>query len=149
MSSVVLLRYYVPLRNLETMTTALTRGGLIPEWTLGDRLRKAREAAGLEQQELAQRIGVARTTISNAEKGKVNPRRIVINAWSLATSVPVEWLETGQAPQPDGPNEGLEGRALPHLDSNQKPADSRFPGLSPANIVISMPNRSNRGKVAA
>ena len=95
------------MRNLAVMTTSLSVGR-IPEWTVADRLRKAREDAGLEQQELAAMIGVARNTVGNAEKGKTAVRKIVLNQWSLATGVPVQWLETGKAPHSDDPNEGLD-----------------------------------------
>ena len=44
--------------------------GTVPEeWTMGDRLRKAREAAGFDQVDLAELIGVSRTTVSNHEVG--------------------------------------------------------------------------------
>lgn len=69
--------------------------GTIPEWTVADRLRKAREHAGMKQIELAEEIGVSRNSISNYESSVVAPRRIVINAWSAATKVPVSWLMTG------------------------------------------------------
>lgn len=120
------------MRNLERMTTALTQGGRIPEWTLGDRLRKAREEAGLEQQELAQMIGVARNTVSNAEKGKVNPRQIVLNQWSLATGVPLQWLQNGETPTggPGGGNFNMRARR----DSNSQPSDPYSEVRLPAQI---------------
>lgn len=67
----------------------------IPEWTVADRLRKAREHAGMKQSELAEEIGVSRNSISNYESSVVAPRRIVLNAWSRATKVPLAWLMTG------------------------------------------------------
>ena len=81
----------------------------IPEWTVADRLRKAREWAGLEQAELARRAGLARNTISNYEGGKVTPRRTGLLAWSMVTGVPVTWLENGESPQSGGPDGGLSG----------------------------------------
>ncbi|BAD56317.1 helix-turn-helix transcriptional regulator [Nocardia farcinica] len=104
------------------MTTA-HEVGRVPEIKIHHRFRIAREAAGMEQGELAKAIGVSRTSISNAELGKHTPRKIMVNAWAMATGVPVEWLETGRDPHSGGPNGGLESGALPHLDSNQKPAD--------------------------
>ncbi|WP_280317344.1 helix-turn-helix transcriptional regulator [Nocardia wallacei] len=94
--------------------------GRVPEIRLHHRLRIARETAGLEQGQLAELMGVSRNSVSNAESGKHTPRKILVNAWALATGVPVSWLETGNAPRPDDPDEGY---VLPHLDSNQKPAD--------------------------
>ena len=82
------------------MTAAVS--GRIPAWTRADRLRKARESAEMDQAELARRIGVSRNTVGNYESGRVEPRTIVINAWSLATGVSRQWLTDGTIP-PDGP----------------------------------------------
>lgn len=76
--------------------------GFIPEWTIGDRLRKAREATGLSQAQLAKAIDVSPKTVGNYEAGRVETRRIVLRAWSLRTGVPLMWLETGEAPSPEG-----------------------------------------------
>lgn len=81
--------------------------GLVPEFTIGDRLRKARETAGMDQGELAEAMGVSRRTVSNNESGHVKPRVIVIRAWALATGVSVEWLESGKVPEGGGPDSGL------------------------------------------
>ncbi len=91
----------------------------MPEFTVSDRLRKAREHAGMEQAELAELMGVARNTVSNNEKGKVAPRRIVMKAWALATGVSPQWLETGIAPQPEPEGDEL----CANRDSNPEPAD--------------------------
>ena len=69
--------------------------GRIPDITVPHRLRIARETAGLDQNELADKMGVSRGTISNAENGHRSPRKIVVNAWSAATGVSKEWLLTG------------------------------------------------------
>lgn len=83
------------------MTTGLQTTGTVPEWTRGDRLRKAREVAGYNQTELAQIIGVARTTVAGAEQHTREPRRPVLVAWSLACGVPLQWVETGETPPPN------------------------------------------------
>lgn len=76
----------------------------VPAWTVGDRLRKAREESGLSQQELADAIGVSRNTISNHEVGvgKREPQTLLLRAWAAATGVSVEWIRTGHAPPPPG-----------------------------------------------
>jgi transcriptional regulator with XRE-family HTH domain len=76
----------------------------IPEWTRGDRFRKARSMTGLTVQEFAGRIGISPKSVNNYEGDKVEPRKIVLNAWALATGVPVEWLETGEVPNNAGPD---------------------------------------------
>ncbi|WP_423243330.1 helix-turn-helix domain-containing protein [Actinomyces lilanjuaniae] len=104
--------------------------GTIPHFTIYDRLRKAREVSGLDQTELAERIGVSRTSVSSYEAGRIaRPRKIVLNAWGLATGVPVQWLETGEEPTPGPGDDGAPaggagaGGGLPRLDSNQQPSD--------------------------
>lgn len=82
------------------MTTQ--RHGTIPEWTLADRLRKARTLTGLNTADFAEVLGVSQKTVNNAESDKHGVRKIVLNAWSVATGVSVEWLETGIA-KPDPP----------------------------------------------
>ena len=89
--------------KLGHMTSAYETGH-VPEIQVHHRLRIAREFANLEQGELAERIGISRTSVSAAELGRTQPRKITLNAWALATGVPVTWLTTGQAPTmgPDG-----------------------------------------------
>ena len=78
--------------------------GRIPEWSIADRLRKARESAGLEQTELAAATSISRATISAAERGHRVPSRSNMRLWSMATGVPLAWLESGMTPpeSPDG-----------------------------------------------
>lgn len=68
--------------------------GRVPEWTVSDRLRKAREAAELEQKELSEVSGISRSTISAVENGK-RPSRATVRLWAMATGVPLEWIERG------------------------------------------------------
>lgn len=76
------------------MTTARGQswGKKRPEFTIVDRLRKAREEAGLEQRELADRIAVSRGTIGNYESGQTPPKVIVLRAWAAVCDVDEEWL---------------------------------------------------------
>ncbi len=60
------------------------------------------------------------STVQRTEGGQTKPRRTTLMVWAMATGVDLHWLETGNAPQSDGPDGGHQ---LPHLDSNQKPAD--------------------------
>jgi transcriptional regulator with XRE-family HTH domain len=78
----------------------------VPAWTRGDRLRKARLLTGLTARDFADKIGVSHGTVSNAEGDKHDVRKIVLNAWAMATGVPVEWLETGVASPSPTPPEG-------------------------------------------
>ena len=91
--------------------TASPYEGTVPEFTQGDRLRKAREMTGMKQREFASHIGVSHQTVTNAEKDHREVRKITMNAWSLATGVSVEWLQTGKAPEStNGPGGGADDR---------------------------------------
>lgn len=70
---------------------------------MGDRLRKAREDAGLSQSQLASVIGISRNTVGNAELGERQPLLVTVKAWAAATGVPVEWLQFGHI-NPDPPS---------------------------------------------
>jgi transcriptional regulator with XRE-family HTH domain len=69
--------------------------GVHLEFTLGDRLRKAREYAGLEIQELASAVDVHRQSVTRYETDRAKPKRGTVLLWSMATGVSVAWLETG------------------------------------------------------
>lgn len=79
------------------MTTAL-----IPDWTIGDRLAKAREVAGISIKEMAPILGVSRNTVSNYEHGHTRPTRAVVLAYAASSGVDIHWLLTGEVPVTDG-----------------------------------------------
>lgn len=61
---------------------------------------------GMTVAEFADRIGISDRTVNNAEGDKRAVRKITLNAWALATGVPLQWLETGEAPEEHGPHDG-------------------------------------------
>jgi transcriptional regulator with XRE-family HTH domain len=81
-------------------------GARVPQFTMADRLRKAREVAGLGQDELARELGVSRNTVGNYEAERVQPRRAVLMAWAMRTQVPLAWLLNGENPRQDGGPDG-------------------------------------------
>ena len=81
--------------------TSAYNDGVCPQVQVRHRLRIAREHAGYDQGQLAELVGVSRNTISNAETGTVEPRKIVVNAWALACGVPADWIWTGKQPEDD------------------------------------------------
>lgn len=76
----------------------------VPRWTLGERMAKARRAAGLNGAEMAERLSdalgkpISKQTISNWENDHTQPRNMlaVLDAW--AAECPTEytrrWLLT-------------------------------------------------------
>lgn len=67
---------------------------------IATRLRAARKAAGLKQEQLAHRCGTSFMTISEAERGKSTPRLETIAKFAEALNVTPEWLAYGIG---DGP----------------------------------------------
>ncbi|WP_212647643.1 helix-turn-helix domain-containing protein [Brachybacterium massiliense] len=76
--------------------------GTIPQWTIADRLRKAREMTGMDQSQFAEHAGLSRQGVNAAERGQSTPRRSTLKLWALSTGVPISWIETGEAPSPGG-----------------------------------------------
>jgi transcriptional regulator with XRE-family HTH domain len=77
--------------------------------TFGDRLAGAREAAGLSQEDLAQRLGVRLTTLQNWEEDLAEPRGNRLQMLAGMLNVSLTWLLTAEgdglqspdvAPQP-------------------------------------------------
>jgi transcriptional regulator with XRE-family HTH domain len=79
----------------------LMTGTQVPTFHQGDWLRKAREHAGLEKQQLADEIGIHRASVARYESGEQRVKRPVLIAWAMVTGVPLEWLETGVV-RPEG-----------------------------------------------
>ena len=63
--------------------------------TLGDRLAAAREAAGMNQAKLAQRLGVRKSTLVGWENDSAEPRANQVQMLTALLSVSLRWLLTG------------------------------------------------------
>lgn len=64
----------------------------LPKWTPGDRLRKAREHAGVTAEEMAVEIGRTARTVRNYELDATPAPLLVVRQYALRCGVPVEWL---------------------------------------------------------
>lgn len=62
---------------------------------LKDRILKAREDAGLTQQQLADATGKTRGAVAQWESGKTRPRHDVLLAIATSTGQDIAWLESG------------------------------------------------------
>ena len=54
-------------------------------WDMADRMRKAREVAGLDQRALAALLSIARASVSNYERRHTQPLPAIRKAWGLAS----------------------------------------------------------------
>lgn len=63
-----------------------------PTFSVADRLRKARVSAGLDQTEMASKIGVSRPTVSAWERGRSEPNVTQAARWAAVTGVSFGWL---------------------------------------------------------
>lgn len=84
--------------------------------TFGDRLAGAREALGLSQRELAERLGVRAKTIQHWEDDVKEPRANRLQMLAGMLNVSLMWLLTGEGPglaAPDArPTRSAEAEAL-------------------------------------
>ncbi|WP_141899274.1 helix-turn-helix domain-containing protein [Paramicrobacterium agarici] len=68
----------------------------IPQWTFGDRVRKARHESGMDQKEFAAAIGIKSSTLAAYETGRANPRfkdvPVLSKRLELLTRIPRSWF---------------------------------------------------------
>lgn len=63
--------------------------------SIGDRLRHARKLKGLNQADLAERVGVSQPAVANWESGVHDPRRVMLAKIADVLGVSREWLAGG------------------------------------------------------
>jgi transcriptional regulator with XRE-family HTH domain len=78
-------------------------GRSIPQFTLADRLRKARTDRNVTSREMAKVLNRSVSSIHGYENGSIPVRVDVVNAYALRLTVPVSWLLTGRDPGPIPP----------------------------------------------
>lgn len=66
--------------------------GAVPEWTLGNRILRARQFARLEQSDLATSCGVSRPLISKWERDLAEPRASQLQRIAEVCEVSYGWL---------------------------------------------------------
>ena len=74
--------------------------------TFGDRLAGAREAAGLTQEDMAQRLGVRLTTVQAWEEDMAEPRGNRLQMLAGMLNVSLTWLLTAEGDGLDAPSAG-------------------------------------------
>ena len=109
---------------------------VIPVWTLGDRLRKARKLAGLRQPDLSARlddrlpgnaVGTSHRSLNRYEVGETRPPEHVVAAWAEVTGVDQEWL---QGTQPSDSVIGPEWTLQDRLRKARKHAGLKLPEVA-------------------
>jgi transcriptional regulator with XRE-family HTH domain len=68
----------------------------IPVMDIKDRIKDARTKAGLNQSELARKIGTSPQTVQQWEQGKTSPRANKLYELSSVLGVTPEWLQFGK-----------------------------------------------------
>jgi transcriptional regulator with XRE-family HTH domain len=109
----------------------------VPTWTLGDRLAKSLDHAGVSVADMAEHLGVSRNTVGNYTSGRTEPRKVVVMAWALRCGVPLEWLTTGELDLTEDddrdPHEAMNDRRSRRRTPSERPTSrSRWMVLAPA-----------------
>lgn len=84
-------------------------GDYLPVWTFGDRIRKARSIAGMDQRQFAETIEVNPSSLAAWETDRATPRNIVAIAKRVEalTRIPAAWLLGVEGTPPaNGPRGG-------------------------------------------
>ncbi|PPF21116.1 XRE family transcriptional regulator [Rathayibacter sp. AY1A7] len=78
------------------------------EFDKADRMRKALRVADVSNAEMAEYLGMSTASVGAWINGRKAPKRMTLRLWAIRTGVPLEWLETGNAPESDdGPEGGV------------------------------------------
>jgi transcriptional regulator with XRE-family HTH domain len=82
------------------MTTTGTPGRnySVPEFTMGDRIRRARMNAGLKQQDIEDETGISRNSVTAWEHDARMPSAALLRVLANYLHVPVEWIIQGTTP---------------------------------------------------
>lgn len=67
-----------------------------PQWTLGDRLGKALDSAGIRVGEMAEYLECSPNTVSNYTNDRTKVPGSVVRLWAMKTGVRLEWLKSGE-----------------------------------------------------
>ncbi|MBF6085120.1 helix-turn-helix transcriptional regulator [Nocardia cyriacigeorgica] len=100
-----------------------------PVWTTADAMRKSLEASGIGIEEMADRLGVHRTTLGAWINGRKLPRKPTLIAWSQITDVPLGWLENPEHWQHHHP---LPKEAFRQIDQESRRRPARKTADDPA-----------------
>ena len=73
----------------------MSEGTAVEPRSIGDRIRHARKETGLNQAELAARVGVSQPAVANWESGVHDPRRMMLAKIAAVLRVSPEWLAGG------------------------------------------------------
>lgn len=63
-----------------------------PQWTLGEKIWKARKDAGLEQADVARELGVSRALVSRWERDQSEIGAKKLQDFAQLTGTPIAWL---------------------------------------------------------
>src|SRR5260370_29500270 len=63
-----------------------------PDWDVANRMRKALRHADIGVAEMADYLGVSRTSVSNWINGRIEPSLQTLRLWSIRTDTDLVWL---------------------------------------------------------
>tara|TARA_R110000796_G_C14276375_1_gene401996 strand:+ start:103 stop:567 length:465 start_codon:yes stop_codon:yes gene_type:complete len=121
-SSVANCKGLLYLGHMNTQFSYIDRTPQIPEWSLSDRLTKARNGTGMTMRAFAAFTSLTIRQIQYAESGDGNVSDVVVTVYAFKSGIDYWWIKTGHAP--DASPNGDGGEKLLGLDSNQEPIGS-------------------------
>lgn len=133
----------------------------MPREEMGDRIRQAREAVGLSQAELAERVAVSQPTVWEWENNQSQPKRFRVKRIAKALGRDSEWIERGSVPSYQKLSEDgeevpvigavqagawMEAYQLPKEDWTYMtlPSDPRYPGIPRYGLKNEGPSMNKR-----
>lgn len=112
----------------------------MPDNSLAARLARARQLAGLTQEDAATRLSIRRPSISEMESGKRQVKSEELKALAELYGASISWLATGDTESGLEPQIEMMARSLSKLKSRD---------LEKLRLIIEMLNESNDSKPAS
>lgn len=100
---------------MTTSTARETEGTYVPGWTFGDKFRKARRIAGLDQRDFATHLGLTASTVAAYEGDRAAPRlrdvTAIAKSLQLLTGIEYSWFLDFEPPTtPTAPSRKITNR---------------------------------------
>ena len=97
------------------------------EWSIGDRLAKARRLAKMSTREMAEYLGLDRKMINHYESDRTPIRMAYLRLWADRCGVSIEWIIHGNDTTP---HEGADSATGPASKNGRTPRRPETPGIN-------------------
>ena len=116
-------------------------------WSTHSAIRARREALGLSQTDLADRLGVSKSLLSHIESGKRQPTDVQTAALSDALGLPADLLVLGTGRLPEDVQRAFEANAAGAVAAVRQRLEASAVGYPKSPVAVPLPKTTPRPKI--